>query len=110
MRVFNTYLYEIQKGTKPVALVTCGVNLHDEILTKLKKSNISYSVQKVSENKMNIFFGKKECIDVIDTHLSKPLDALNPFEDFILGAILGYDISLQCKRLLQKTSKSLSCV
>lgn len=110
MRVFNTYLYEVSKGTKPVALVTCDVNLCEKILTKLKKHNISYALYKVSKEKINVFFGKKECIDVINECFLKPLDALNPYEDFILGAILGYDIKLQCKRLLQKTNKSLSCV
>jgi len=109
MKVFNTYFYEVLKGTKPVALVTCEGEIANKITEKLKKSGLDYTLQnlpnpdKNRSSKVNIFFGAKECIEVVEKFLSKPLDDLDPFEDFILGAILGYDIKIQCKRLLNRS-------
>lgn len=103
MQIFNTYFYEVSKGTKPVALVTCEFSLTDKILSKLKRENVPFFMQKLSDFKANIFFGKKECIDVIKKFLNKPLNMLTPAEDFILGTILGYDTVLQCKRFLERS-------
>lgn len=102
MKVFNTYLYEVSKGTKPMALVTCEAGLLEKILSKLKKESIPYCVQNLPNSKINIFFGKKACVDVVEKFLDKPLDKLSLYEDFILGTLLGYDIILQCKRLLER--------
>ncbi len=104
MRVFNTYLYEVLKGTKPVALVTCENSLKGKIVSRLEKENIPFSVLDIDNSKINVFFGNKECIDVVKKIFMVPLCSLSPYEDFILGAILGYDIKLQCKRFLEKTS------
>ena len=95
MRVFSTYLYEVLKGTKPAALVTCEENLLGQMLPKLQKENLRYFIQSLPNSKVNIFFGAKECIEIVEK--------FSPFEDFILGAILGYDIKLQCKRLLKRS-------
>jgi len=104
LRIFDTYLYEISKGTKPVALVTLEATLLDKITTKLKKLNIAYLIQPLECGKANIFFGAKECIKTLETFL-KPLDSLNIYEDFILGAILGYDTKMQCERFLKRLKK-----
>ncbi len=104
LRVFNTYLYEVLKGTKPVALVTFERPLLDKVLLKLQKEKVGYFVQNLSMDKVNLFFGKKECINVIEKFLNKPMCEFSPFEDFILGSILGYDIELQCKRLLDRSN------
>jgi len=103
MRVFSTYLYEVLKGTKPAALVTCEENLLGQMLPKLQKENLRYFIQSLPNSKVNIFFGAKECIEIVENFLNKPMCKFSPFEDFILGAILGYDIKLQCKRLLKRS-------
>lgn len=108
MRIFNTYLYEVSKGTKPVALLTCEDKLLKQILSKLENFGLSYFVQDLQNSKVNIFFGLKECIDVVEKYLNKPLCELSPLEDFILGAILGYDIKLQCKRLLERNTVTIN--
>lgn len=101
MRVFTTYLYEVQKGTKPVALITCDKKLCTLAVLKLKKAGVSFLVRRVSGGKFNLFFGDKNCIDVLKKLIVKPLNELNPLEDYILGTILGYDIKLQCERFLK---------
>lgn len=103
MRVFNTYLYEISKGTKPAALVTLEISNLDIIKKKLKDKGFDFIVQELQDSKVNVFFGKKECMDAIRAFL-KPLSKLNPYEDFILGTILGYSPCVQCKRFISKIS------
>ena len=100
LRIFDTYLYEVSKGTKPVALVTLEAEYKEKIETRLKKMKIAYLIQPLECDKFNIFFGKKECISVIKTFI-KPLNLLSAEEDFILGTILGYDTVLQCERYLK---------
>ena len=34
----------------------------------------------------------------------RPLQLLSPEEDFILGALLGYDICMQCERFCKRTA------
>ncbi len=104
LRIFDTYLYEISKGTKPAALVTVEASLLDKIVYRLEKLNIAYLIQHVECDKVNVFFGGRECIETLKTFL-KPLGELNIYEDFILGAILGYDTKLQCERFLKRIKK-----
>lgn len=73
------------------------------MLPKLQKENLRYFIQSLPNSKVNIFFGAKECIEIVENFLNKPMCKFSPFEDFILGAILGYDIKLQCKRLLKRS-------
>ena len=72
MRVFSTYLYEVLKGTKPAALVTCEENLLGQMLPKLQKENLRYFIQSLPNSKVNIFFGAKECIEIVENFLNKP--------------------------------------
>ena len=48
-------------------------------------------IQEVSEKKVNLYFGKQECLDAVKTFIHKPLNRLSPEEDFMLGAYLGCD-------------------
>ena len=100
---FSTYLYEVLKGTKPAALVTCEENLLGQMLPKLQKGKFEIFYSKFAKFQSKYFFGAKECIEIVENFLNKPMCKFSPFEDFILGAILGYDIKLQCKRLLKRS-------
>jgi hypothetical protein len=40
--------------------------------------------------------------DAIRLMVNKPLSQLTPEEDFILGAMLGYDICAQCERYCER--------
>ncbi len=99
--ILNTYIYEVKKGTKPIALITVFSVLSDKFISKIKKNKLAFCVQNIGD-KCNIFFGKKECIDTIATFLNKDLSKLTPQEDFILGILLGYNRIEQCKRYLNK--------
>ena len=99
--VLNTYIYEIKKGTKPLALLTVSNECLDRLLDKITKNGLEYALQKI-ENKCNIFFGESECVEVVKTFLDKNLSQLSADKDFILGILLGYNRIQQCRRYLNK--------
>lgn len=39
--------------------------------------------------------------------VTRPLNRLTPEEDFILGAMLGYDICAQCKRYCTRKARKM---
>ena len=56
----------------------------------------------VGIDKVNIFFGNKECIDIVAQFSSDNLSFLSAHEDFMLGIMLGYNRIEQCRRYLNK--------
>lgn len=100
LKVFHHHIYEYQKGIRNLILTTEKAIHQDYIETKLVKENIDYAIQKVNEDKINVFFGAKECVDVIRNFIHKKLNEFTPEQDFILGILLGYDRRQQCKRYL----------
>ena len=46
--------------------------------------------------------GRKACVEAIQYIISRPLSDISPEEDFILGALLGYDITMQCERYCKR--------
>lgn len=73
---------------------------------RLAKQNIAYVVQDVVKDKINLYFGRPECIEAIKLFANKPLNQLTPEEDFMLGAILGYNICQQCERFCSRKQKA----
>ncbi|MGN0010127.1 MAG: DUF2023 family protein, partial [Marinilabiliaceae bacterium] len=51
-------------------------------------------------------FGRPQCIKAVSRFVSRPLYDLTPEEDFILGALLGYDICLQCERYCDRKKEA----
>lgn len=112
-RLFSHMLYEYKKGVRKLALYTCPENEAQFHIQKLKKNAISYSVSATSSGKVNIFFGDCPCIGIVESFGGKMLNELDPKEDFILGVLLGYDITKQCERYMSLAEmpkcKSCSC-
>ncbi len=81
-------------------MVLCTLKKSEErfALERLQHQQIDYATQSLKNEHINLFFGKKECIEVVRHIIDKPLNQLTPEEDFILGVMLGYDICRQCKR------------
>lgn len=103
MRVFHHLIYEYKKGIRDLMLCTLTSDLEEKVRWKLEKNDISYSIQRLKNGNINVFFGKKECLVVVDKICGdKPLNLLTPEEDFILGILLGYSISEQCNRYCKK--------
>lgn len=92
-----------------MVLFTFNKRYEQFAVTRLQHQNISYVIQPVGNDRLNLFFGKKECLDAIRLMITKPLCQLTPEEDFILGAMLGYDICAQCERYCERKSRQTEC-
>lgn len=104
IRVFLHHIYEFQKGVRSMVLCT----LHNEEIefacNRLTSKEICYFLQPTpNKERTNVFFGRKECLDAIRLFAEgRPLNELSPEEDFIVGALLGYDVCTQCKRYCRR--------
>ncbi len=117
MEIFFHHIYEFQKGLR--RLVLCTLNLEQSISAqkKLRELNINFMSWDLKNERVNVFFGAKECIEVLNSFSKKNLSELSTEEDFILRIMLGYDRLLQCERYLnrkklnstKKMTKEMSC-
>jgi len=102
MKVLMNHIYEFKKGVRNMVLFTFNKRYEEYALRHLERQGISYIVQPVGNDRLNLFFGKRECLDAIRVMVTRPLNQLSPEEDFILGAMLGYDICAQCERYCER--------
>lgn len=102
MELFRHSIYELSKGVRDLVLLTDEVEKTEKMIQRLEKEKIPYECQKVNEKKSNLFFGKQECIDVVRQFETTQLNKLSAEQDFILGAMLGYNLREQCVRYLHK--------
>lgn len=105
MKVLMNHIYEYKKGVRRMVLFTFNKRYEQFALTRLQHQDISYIVQPVGNDRLNLFFGRKECLDAIRLMVTRPLNQLTPEEDFILGAMLGYDICAQCERYCERKGR-----
>ncbi len=104
--LFAHHLYELEKGLRHLVLHTAPAEAVDDMIRKLKKNDVTYHIQKLNGNKINLFFGERECIETIKKFNNKALNKYTPEEDFILGILLGYDPLKQTKRYLKFKTKA----
>ena len=102
IRIFLYHIYEFKKGVRNMVLYTMSKEHEEFAIRRLKNQKISYMIQEVGTNKINLFFGKAECMEAMRHIIIRPLNQLTAEEDFILGAMLGYDLCQQCKRYCSK--------
>ncbi len=106
MRVLTNHIYEYKKGVRRMVLFTFNKKYEEIATARLRRQNIGYIVQPVGNDRVNLFFGRQECLDAIRLMVTRPLNLLSPEEDFILGAMLGYDICAQCERYCERKCRS----
>ena len=106
MKVLMNHIYEFKKGVRNMILFTFNQRYKDYAEKRLQSNGISYIIQPVGNDRLNLFFGKRECLDAIRMMVTRPLNQLTPEEDFILGAMLGYDICAQCERYCERKERS----
>lgn len=104
MKVLIHHIYEYRKGLRSLVMHTLPDSLAEAATTKLRHFGIEYHLQQCLSGKVNIYFGKPECVAVVRriTH-SRKLVEMTPEEDFMLGSMLGYGMQLQCERYLKKS-------
>lgn len=102
MQVFYHLIYEYQKGLRDLCLHTCSNEFEFRIKKALTDQNISYLICPIQDNKINVFFGLKACLQIIKQFSCKELNNLSVEEDFILGMMLGYAKHQQYERFLDR--------
>ena len=80
IRIFLNHIYEFKKGVRNMVLYTMSKEHEEFAIRRLKNQKISY----------------------MRHIIIRPLNQLTAEEDFILGAMLGYDLCQQCKRYCSK--------
>ena len=104
LNTFCNHLYEYKKGVRQLILTTEKDCYRKTIEEKLTKEKIDFLINPVTKEKINVFFGAKECVDVVKTFNAK-LNKITPEQDFMLGIMLGYDKVAQCLRYLKMKTK-----
>lgn len=102
LKVFIHQIYEYKKGVRRLVLCTMSHDCATVLVERLRCEQIRYTVQYVSNSTANVYFGDPYCLETVETFIHKPLNKLTPEEDFMLGVMLGYDISMQCDRFCQR--------
>ncbi len=101
LQVFNHHIYEFEKGLRSLILTTEKESNRAIIEDRLNRKGISYLIQNVSEQKINVFFGNEDSVEVIRSFNQPKLNEYTPEQDFILGTLLGYDKVQECQRYLK---------
>ena len=109
MKVLMNHIYEYQKGVRQMVLYTFNRRYAAYAIKRLEHRGINYVMHPAGADTVNLFFGSKECLDAIRLVVNKSLSDLTPEEDFMLGALLGYDIRMQCERYCQRKTKMGRC-
>ena len=101
LKVFYHHIYEYKKGIRNLILTTEKSIYRQPIESRLNNEKIDYFIQEVNKDKINVFFGAQECVNVVKTFGNKMLNEITPEQDFMLGIMLGYDRLKQCSRYLK---------
>jgi len=102
LKVLMNHIYELHKGVRHMALFTCNKKYSEQTIKRLESQGIPYLLQPAGQQNLNVYFGRRECLEAIRLIVTRPLNHLTPEEDFILGAMLGYDICAQCERYCKR--------
>ncbi len=96
------YLYELGKGVRQLFMLTMTPREAQAVQARLDRDGIAFYRQRVSEEKVNLYFGNAQFVAVAQRLAIRPVCQLSAEEDFILGTLLGYDREQQCRRYLGK--------
>lgn len=102
MQILLHHIYEYKKGLRNLVLHTMSKNeqyLAEELLIR---KGIYYIIQDVNDRKINVFFGRNQCVKIVESFGNKSLSDFSDEEDFILGIMLGYDRTQQCDRYMKR--------
>jgi len=105
LKVLSNHIYELQKGVRQMVLFTCPKQFEASATKRLSSQNMDFVMQPAGKNNVNFYIGRKECLNAIRLIVTRPLNELSPEEDFILGAMLGYDLCAQCERYCERKNK-----
>lgn len=109
LKVLMNHIYEFKKGVRKMVLFTFNDKYRNIVVSRMEDMRLCYLLQPVGNGRSNLYFGRPECIEAVRMMVDRPLNRLSPEEDFILGALLGYDICAQCERYCERKCRSCRC-
>lgn len=74
MKVLMNHIYEYEKGVRRMVLYTFNAQYADFACRRLANRHIDYVIQPAGPSTINLFFGRKECLDAIRLMVTKPLN------------------------------------
>ncbi|MCT4588308.1 MAG: DUF2023 family protein [Carboxylicivirga sp.] len=107
MQILMHHVYEYKKGLRSLVLHTMNIKERFKTEELLNRKGISYYLQKVGTEKINVFFGNDKCVKIIESFGHQSLNQFTDEEDFILGTMLGYDRMQQCERYLKRKKEQM---
>lgn len=108
MKLYFHQIYELKKGVRHLVLCTMSGDCARLLIDRLESQHIDYVEQPAGAGKVNLYFGRRQCLDVVRHFIAKPLHRLTPEEDFMLGVMLGYDLKMQCERFCNRRSAAFT--
>ena len=106
MKMVTHMIYEFKKGISSLEFCTLCPACAAMVRERLDGQGIEYLTQELGNRSVNIFFGEKACLEAVGSFIHKPLNKLTLEEDFMLGAMLGYDMIKQSERFCQRKRKA----
>ena len=82
MKVLVHHIYEYKKVLRHLVLHTLKASEQEIAETILRQQGIDYVIRPVSSSKINLFFGNKECVQIIHEIGDKKFHEYTPEEDF----------------------------
>ena len=89
IRIFLNHIYEFKKGVRNMVLYTMSREHEEFAIRRLKNQKISYMIQEVGTNKINLFFGKPECMEAMRSYHHSPLESTVCRRGLHLGSHAG---------------------
>lgn len=74
LKVLMNHIYEYKKGVRRMILFTMNKRYEQFAIQRLERQNIPYVLQPAGKNTLNLYFGKKECLDAIRLIATRPLN------------------------------------
>lgn len=102
IQILIHHIYEYKKGIRNLVLHTMKSSDVAYAQAQLDKNGIAYCFQTVTEKKVNVFFGRAECVAIVKTFANSSLSDISDELDFMLGVMLGYDRMQQCERFIKR--------
>lgn len=103
-RIVNHSLYELDKGVRQLFMLTVSWADLPGVVSRLAAERVDHYVHRLNDSRVNLFFGRAALVETVRRFVDKPLCELTAEEDFMLGALLGYDREQQCRRYLERTA------
>ena len=73
-KVLANHIYEYKKGVRRMILFTCNRRFEQQACHRLCRQSIDYVVQPAGKENVNVYFGRRECLDAIRLFVTRPLN------------------------------------